>query len=85
MKIDEVFILFKNSGKYFSTYEEAFKNGKYKPGQEKQVYYVFTPTMQEVKRVSELENVARKYFNKTFDCDYFDIFRKQLVKQFKLF
>ena len=82
MNIDDIFLLYENSDKYFKTYDEAYYNSK-KPFQKKLVYYVFTPTMQKFKRVNELENCARKYFNKTVDCDFYDIFTKQGSKQLK--
>lgn len=83
MNIDEIFLLYENSGKYFKSYDEAYYNSK-KPGQLKQVYYVFTPTMQRFKRVCEIENGARKYFNKVANCDFYNIFTKQGSKQLKL-
>lgn len=81
--IDNIFVIYKNSDKFFPTYDDAWKNSR-KPFQQKQVYYVFTPTMQECKRVSELENLYRKYFNKTVDCDFYDIINKKGTKQLKL-
>lgn len=82
-KIDEIFILYENSEKYFGTYEKAYFNSL-KPFQKKGVKYIFTPTMQSCKNVSELENVARKYFNKAYDLDYLDIITGQGTKQLKL-
>lgn len=83
MKLDEIYILYKNTGKYFKSYTEAYFNSK-KPMQEKQVYYVFTPTMQEYKRVGELERGARNYFNRVLDCDFYDIVNRQAFKQLNL-
>ena len=83
MKVDEIFLMYENSEKYFKSYEEAYFNSK-KPFQQKQVYYVFTPTMQKFKRVCELEKAVRDYFKNTVDCDYFDIFRHVGSKQLKL-
>lgn len=83
MNVDEIFVLYKNSGKYFKSYEEAYFNSR-KPCMNKQVYYVFTPTMLEYKRVGELENASRKYFNKVADCDFYDIVHRQSFKQLRL-
>lgn len=83
MNVDEIFVLYENSEKYFKSYIDAFHNSQ-KPMQEKQIYYVFTPTMQKSKRVSEFERIARNYFNKTVDCDFYDIFRKKGSKQLNL-
>lgn len=83
MKVDEIFVLYKNGEKYFNSYAAAYFNSK-KPCMPKTVYYVFTPTMQEFKRVGELENACRKYFNHVADCDYFDIITKQSFKQLKI-
>lgn len=83
MNVDDIFLLYENSEKYFKSYDEAYYNSK-KPFQQKAVYYVFTPTMQKFKRVCELENCARKYFNKVADCDFYNIFTKQGSKQLKL-
>lgn len=80
MKIDEIFLLFENSGKYFKSYDDAFYNSK-KPFQEKRVYYVFTPTMQKFKRVGEIERCARNYFRNTVDCDFYNIFTGEGSKQ----
>lgn len=84
MKVDEIFILYENSEKYFKSYDEAYFNSK-KPFQQKSVYYVFTPTMQKYKRVCELEKCCRDYFNKVADCDYLDIITGQKITQMKLF
>ena len=83
MKVDEIFVLYKNGEKYFKSYEEAYFNSK-KPFMPKGVFYVFTPTMQEYKRVCELENAVRKYFNRVADCDFYDIISKQSFKQLRL-
>ena len=83
MNVDEIFLLYENSGKYFKSYDDAYYNTK-KPCQEKTVYYVFTPTMVKFKRVGELERHARNYFNKTTDCDFYNIFTKQGSKQLKI-
>lgn len=84
MKVDEIFVLYENSDKYFRTYEQAYFNSK-KPFQCKTVYYVFTPTMLKYKRVCEFEKACRDYFNRTADCDYLDIITGQSFKQLKLF
>lgn len=83
MNIDNIFLLYENSEKYFTSYDAAYFNSK-KPFQQKTVYYVFTPTMQRFKRVCELENASRKYFQKTVDCDFYNIFTKTGSKQLKL-
>lgn len=83
MKIDNIFLLYKNSDKFFPTYEQAYFNSK-KVGSDKKVYYVFTPTMQEFTRVSEIENCCRKYFNANFDCDYLDIIHNTSFKQLSI-
>lgn len=82
MKVDNIYILFENSSKYFKSYDEAYFNSK-KPFQDKRVYYVFTPTMQRFKRVCEIENACRNYFRNVADCDYFDIITGQSSKQLK--
>lgn len=84
MLVDEIFILYENSEKYFKSYDEAYYNSK-KPFQQKQVYYVFTPTMQKFKRVCEIEKCCRDYFNKACDCDFYNLFTKQGSIQIKLF
>lgn len=84
MKVDNIFVLYENSEKYFKSYEEAYFNSK-KPFMNKTVYYVFTPTMQKYKRVCELEKACRDYFNRVADCDYLDLFTGQSFKQIKLF
>lgn len=83
MHLDSIFVLYENSGKYFKSYEEAYFNSK-KPCMQKQVFYVFTPTMQKFKRVCEIENASIKYFNRVADCDFFNIFTKEGSKQLKL-
>ena len=83
MKVDEIFVLYKNSEKYFSTYEQAYFNSR-RPGMSKHIFYVFTPTMQQCKRVCELEKLCRDYFNKTADCDYLDIITGVSIKQLKI-
>lgn len=82
--IDNICVLFFNSNKYFNSYNEAYFNSK-KPGCDKTIYYVFTPTMQRYKRVCELENAYRKYFQKHFSCTYFDFKNKEMVNQLNLF
>lgn len=84
MLVDEIFVMYENSEKYFKSYDEAYYNSK-KPFQNKIVYYVFTPTMQKFKRVCELEKSCRDYFNKVADCDYLDIITGKSSKQMKLF
>lgn len=83
MNVDSIFVLYENSGKYFKSYEEAYFNSV-KPMQQKQVHYVFTPTMQKYKRVGEIENASRQYFNRVSGCDYFNIFTRQGSKQLNL-
>lgn len=83
MNIDNIFLLFENTGKYFPTYEQAYFNSK-KPMMDKTVKYVFTPTMCSFKRVGEIERHAREYFNRVADCDFYDIFRKEGSKQLKI-
>lgn len=82
--IDDIFVLFENSGKYFSSYKYAYLNSL-NAGSNKQVYYVFTPTMQRCKRVCELENLYRKYFRENYDCSYFDMKTKTMVNQLNIF
>lgn len=84
MKLDEIYVLYENSGKYFKSYDEAYYNSK-KPFMLKGVNYVFTPTMQKFKRVCELENACRSYFNRIADCDYLNVITGQSNKQIKLF
>lgn len=84
MLVDEIFLLYENSEKYFKSYYDAYCNSK-KPMQQKQIYYVFTPTMQKFKRVCEIEKCCRDYFKNTTDCDFFDIFRGTGSSQLKLF
>lgn len=81
--IDDIFVLYENSGQYFSSYDNAFYNSK-NAGRSRVVYYVFTPTMQKFKKVCELENAYRKYFSKVIDCDFYNIFTKKGTKQLKL-
>lgn len=83
MNLDEIFLLYENSGKYFKSYEDAYFNSK-KPFQEKRVYYVFTPTMQRFKRVGEIERASQNYFRKNADCDFYNIFTGEGSKQLKL-
>ena len=77
--IDDIFVVYENSGKYFANYNVAYYNSK-KPGNNSRVYYVFTPTMQKVKTVPELENLYRNYFN----ADYFDINKKEFTTQLSI-
>lgn len=81
--IDEIFVLYENSGEIFPTYNKAYFNSK-KPFKKKQVYYIFTPTMTRYKRVGELENAYRRYFLNRIGCEYFDIKNKFGVSQLKL-
>lgn len=81
--IDEIFVLYENSGKYFNSYNNAYFNSK-NAGCDRQVYYVFTPTMQKFKRVYELENACREYLRNCYDCDYLDIITKVRTKQLRL-
>lgn len=81
MKLDQIFVSYENSGKLFPSYEKAYFHGK-TIGKEKTVYYIFTPTGERCKRVGELERVARRYFNKSFDCDF--ILGSTFYKQLKI-
>lgn len=83
MNVDNIFLLFENSGQYFKSYDEAYYNSR-KPGMLKPVYYVFTPTMQKFKRVCEIEKCCRDYFNKVSGCDFYNIFTGEGSKQLKL-
>ena len=83
MKIDDIFLLYENSGQYFNSYDKAYFNSK-KLGNQKPVYYVFTPTMQRFKRVCEIEKCCRDYFKNVTDCDYYDIFTKTGYNQLKI-
>lgn len=80
--IDDILVIYENSGKYFGSYYSAFMNGK-RPGSKKEVYYVFTPTMQKCRRVCELENLYRKYFSK-HHCTYYDFKNKTEIEQLNL-
>lgn len=80
--IDDVFVIYENSNKYFGSYDIAYYNSR-RPGSDKTVYYVFTPTMQRCKRVGELEKLCRDYFDKN-DCTYLDVFNKVIYKQLNL-
>lgn len=80
--IDDILVLYENSGKYFGSYSTAFMNSR-KPGCKKEVYYVFTPTMQRCRRVCELENLYRKYFAK-HNCTYYDFKNKTMIEQLNL-
>ncbi|UPW41783.1 hypothetical protein [Peromfec virus RodF7_10] len=83
MKVDRIFILYENTGKYFKSYEEAYFNTR-KPRMQKTVYYVFTPTMCKYKTVSELEKASKDYFNRVFNCDFYDIIHRVGSKQLSL-
>lgn len=83
MKVDRIFILYENSGKYFKSYEEAYFNTK-KPFAQKTVNYVFTPTMCKYRRVSELESASKEYFNRVSGCDFYDIVHRVGTKQLNL-
>lgn len=80
--IDSIYVLYENGGKYFPDYESAWKN-HYK-SRIKRVNYCFTPTMQLCKRVSDLERIARVYFNKSVGLDYYDVISDSGFKQIKL-
>lgn len=82
--IDEIFVLFENSGKYFPDYNSAYFYGRNLPVSNRTVKYVFTPTMVSYKTVKELENAYRQYMNHTTGCDYFNLFTKEGSKQLKL-
>lgn len=84
MKIDSIYILYENSGKYFNTYTEAYYNGKNK-GYEKNVYYVFTPTMHRFSNTRELYDHSVVFFRNKYDADYLDLISRTLHKQLKLF
>lgn len=83
MKLNEIYVLYKNGDKFFKSYEEAWKH--HYLTRSKLVKYVFTPTMTEYRNVSELEHGARLYFNNAFDMDYLDIITGTGFKQQKLF
>lgn len=80
--IDNIYVLYENSGKYFNSYDDAWKN-HYK-SRIKKVNYVFTPTMQFCSKVSELEKCARNYFNSNFGLDYIDVLKASGYKQLKI-
>lgn len=84
MKIDSIYLLFENSGKYFNSYNEAYFYGKDK-GYEKNVFYVFTPTMKKFSTVRELNEHSQEFFRRTYDTDYLDLLSRTLHKQLKLF
>ena len=79
--LDDIYVLYENNGDYFGSYEEAWKN-HYK-SHVKKVRYCFTPTMQLCKNVSELEHVAKIYFNKNYGLDYIDVLKRSGFKQLK--
>lgn len=70
MDAPAIVTIYKNSGKYFPTYKQAFFNGKI-TGQKK-VYYVFTPTMQESLKVGEHDTIYKNYFTKLYKSNIFD-------------
>ena len=80
--LDNIYVLYENGDKYFGTYEDAWKN-HYK-SHIKKVRYCFTPTMQLCNKVSELEHIAKVYFNKSFGLDYIDVLNCCGYKQIKL-
>lgn len=80
--LDDIYVLYENAGKFFPTYNDAWKNTY--TSHSKTVRYCFTPTMQLCKRVSELENVARKYFNRSYGLDYMNVFTGEGHKQLKI-
>ena len=80
--LDEIYVLYENAGKYFNSYEVAWKN--HYNSHIKKVRYCFTPTMQLCKNVSELEHIARTYFNKSFGLDYIDVLKNSGYKQLKI-
>ncbi|WGL31044.1 hypothetical protein [Dipodfec virus UOA04_Rod_680] len=82
MKLDSIYILYKNGNRYFNTYEEAYFYRK--SHNRESVYYVFTPTMQEFRHVGELYHHSKLYFNKNFGCDFYDIVNKTGFKQLQL-
>lgn len=77
--IDEIFVSFENSGKVFTTYDKAYFHGR-TIGKDKRVYYIFTPTGEKFKRVSELEKAYKNYFK----CDYFDYKNNNFYTQLDL-
>ena len=79
--LDNIYLLFENNGKYFGSYDEAWKN-HYKSNVKK-VRYCFTPTMQLFNRVNELEKHARDYFNKSVGLDYINVISGEGYKQIK--
>lgn len=78
--IDEIFVLYENSGKYFKTYNQAYFNSK-KPFAKKVINYIHTPTFTPHRRVSELEQYHRNYLENHFDCTYLNLSSKILSKQ----
>ena len=80
--LDNIYVLFENAGKYFNSYEEAWKN--HYISHVKHVNYVFTPTMQHCRKVSELEHIARVYFNKSFGLDYINVLNSFGYKQLNI-
>ena len=83
MKIDDVYLLYENDGKYFPTYEKAFFYRKFH--NRSNINYVFTPTFQKFRRVSELYHHARQYFNRIGDMDYINVLNNTGFKQIQLF
>lgn len=82
--IDDILVIYENSGKYFGSYNTAYMNSR-RSGADKKVYYVFTPTMQRCRRVCELQNIYNRYFKKHFSCTYFDFSNKTMVEQLNIF
>lgn len=81
--IDNIYVLFKAGDKYFNSYNEAFFYRK-KYCIAKPVMYVFTPTMQECKRVGELENISKRYFKETTGYEYYCIKTGEAYNQLNL-
>lgn len=83
MKIDDIYLLYENDGKYFPTYEKAYFYRK--SHNRKSVNYVFTPTFEKFSRVGELYHHARQYFNRVDDMDYINVLNNTGFKQIQLF
>lgn len=79
--LDNIYILFENGGKFFNSYEDAWRN--HYSSRIKKVRYIFTPTMQYCKNVSELEHISKVYFNSAFGLDYIDVLKNSGYKQLK--
>lgn len=80
--LDQIYVMYENAGKWFPTYDLAWKN-HYK-SMIKRVNYVFTPTGVICKNVGQLHKCAENYFNLN-NCSYIDVVNKAIISQKTLF